>query len=864
MAWRSEKNGDQTDIVIDGFEKGIADSAETGIADIRNANITSSPTEAAVNFSMQGVTLPPTGQTGISFSAAAATDIITVSSTAGYYNGMAIEVKTTSLPPTVDSLIVAGGGGGGAKQLSAGEAGGGGGAGGLIYTTGTSVVAGGVYPVVIGTGGAGGIFNNPTGNQGVNGLDSSFDGITASGGGGGGSGINNATGNPLGLAGGSGGGAGGANTGGPFAGGTGIVGQGHNGGTTPSGASLRGSGGGGASTAGTTASVGGDGTANSITGSSVTYAGGGGGGANSGGGAGSAGGAGGGGAGGGGTSSNAAAGTVNTGGGGGGAGDGTAGAGGSGVVIVRYLTGSITATGGSMTTSGAYTIHTFNSGGNFLVSAVNPAQNQIYYIGNLTATTFKLYTTPALSTPVNILGDITGTFDVPSFGNPFDSCLVETSNIESGTGQISEISTILDSSGSLWFLGNGITGTTILNTLYFYGNIGHSTVTTAGSLGVAFWLGYVFVFCETEIDYISFNAFFSTGTINWVYGWKTITATQSGHKALPATDDALYFCNNDAVGSILEAAGSTFDPTDSVTYTYNDTALSLPQYDKSTCLAQLGVTLLVGGIKQFVYPWDRVSPSFSYPIIVPEAFTHRIVSTNQNAYLFSGKRGRIYITNGANMDFFKKIPDQISGTQNPYYSWGDAIYMRNQLYFSISATSNGGVSVDNFSGVWAIDLDSEAFRLENSLSYGSYAGSVPVIVPMGNLQAAGNAYYVGWVNGSSVGGIDYSSSTPYSNYETYIDTDIIPIGTYYQSQTDQQIEYKLSKPLVAGEGVKIFWRGNLTDSFIQVTSITAVTGQISGAGQVNFQKQQWVQLRVQYSSTATLPSYTRLREVRIR
>ena len=60
------------------------------------------------------------------------------------------------------------------------------------------------------------------------------------------------------------------------------------------------------------------------------------------------------------------AGTVNTGGGGGGGGQvgGTpyaGGAGGSGIVIVRYPTAQNLATGGTVTTSGAYTIHTFTS-----------------------------------------------------------------------------------------------------------------------------------------------------------------------------------------------------------------------------------------------------------------------------------------------------------------------------------------------------------------------------------------------------------------------------------------------------------------------------------------------------------------------
>jgi hypothetical protein len=55
-------------------------------------------------------------------------------------------------------------------------------------------------------------------------------------------------------------------------------------------------------------------------------------------------------------------------------GDGGTGAraGGSGIVIVSYPTGSITATGGTITTSGGNTIHTFTSSGTFTVQRINP------------------------------------------------------------------------------------------------------------------------------------------------------------------------------------------------------------------------------------------------------------------------------------------------------------------------------------------------------------------------------------------------------------------------------------------------------------------------------------------------------------
>lgn len=222
---------------------------------------------------------------------------------------------------SVQFLIVAGGGGSGRGSGTSGL--GGGGAGG--YITSSIYLGIGVYPVVIGAGGAGRTGSAGAGSQGNPSVFPSY--INATGGG-------------LGAAQSSAGGAGGSGGGasGTAAGGAATFNQGFAGGT---GTSSGGSGGGGASAVGTnatgsTGTAGGAGLASSITGSSVTRAGGGGGGSNSAA-AGGAGGAGGGGAGQGGANVGVA-GTANTGGGAGGPGFNNAdGAnGGSGVVIMRY------------------------------------------------------------------------------------------------------------------------------------------------------------------------------------------------------------------------------------------------------------------------------------------------------------------------------------------------------------------------------------------------------------------------------------------------------------------------------------------------------------------------------------------------
>jgi len=254
----------------------------------------------------------------------------------------------------VKVLVVGGGGGGGYGG------GGGGGAGGLVYNSSFNLSSQS-YTVTVGNGGAG-----SSSGSGGNGGDSSFSTVSAIGGGGGGK-------NSLvGLSGGSGGG-GGLSYGATSAGGTPIAGQGYAGGIgggNSYGTEWGGAGGGGSGAIGGNyapyahAGNGGDGTSNSISGAAVIYGGGGGGAYWSSNNAG-AGGAGGGGSGGQYSHFNGynAVGYGSGGGGGGydGYSQGGGGSGSSGIVVISYPTGSLSASGGVVTVFGSNTIHTFTS-----------------------------------------------------------------------------------------------------------------------------------------------------------------------------------------------------------------------------------------------------------------------------------------------------------------------------------------------------------------------------------------------------------------------------------------------------------------------------------------------------------------------
>ncbi len=309
-------------------------------------------------------------------------DVVKIYTGTGSTSDGYITVGAQSDPPgpppvtqDVQYLLVAGGGGGGR-----GSAGGGGGAGGLKSSSLADVASGSTFTITVGAGGSGGIDSSQTNSN--DGSDSSIAGstistITSTGGGAGANEGGNA-----GADGGSGGG--GSYSLNP---GDGTVGQGNDGGTgIAANPHFAGGGGGGAGAAGGNADssapgLGGIGKLSHITGTGSYYAGGGTGDFQDTG-DGSvqafAGGLGGGGRGGNYRSNSAATaaenGTPNTGGGGGGgtnsgAGfDGIGGAGGSGTAIFAYPTSSITAVGGTKTSTadGQY-VHTFEESGTLTV-----------------------------------------------------------------------------------------------------------------------------------------------------------------------------------------------------------------------------------------------------------------------------------------------------------------------------------------------------------------------------------------------------------------------------------------------------------------------------------------------------------------
>lgn len=447
---------------------------------------------------------------------------------------------------------------------------------------------------------------------------------------------------------------------------------------------------------------------------------------------------------------------------------------------------------------------------------------------------------------------------------------------------------IQDSLGQVWsnMQTTDVGGSGLNEGLFTFTGLTGTTDTNAGNglgyyqpTGNAAGVGYVFSFNSQSIDYFKINSTGDGGT--WTWGWKPSDATTHNtgylkvigiHAALLAPDNRLYYCDGQYIGSFYETNPATpFDPTSTSSYTQATKQL-LPGTDSSQCLTFLGTNLLIGGKNNVIYPWDRFSTNFNYPLLLPESNVINLVTVNTATYIFTGNRGRIYITNGTNVSLFKKIPDHISGTVEPYFKWGGATYNKNQIYFSFQVFTNANSAINQYGGVWAIDIDSEALRLTNQLSYGTYAGYATALIANFGSDPAGTGLFIAWNDGSSTNfgidttaGVNKGPSVPYTGSQATIDTDLIPIGTFNKPRDSTQIEYKLSRPLVSGESVVIKSRliFNTQDTGYTQTLSDSTVGNYSNTAPANFKNAQWVQFQIVLNSTSASPSYVRFKQLRI-
>lgn len=506
----------------------------------------------------------------------------------------------------------------------------------------------------------------------------------------------------------------------------------------------------------------------------------------------------------------------------------------------------------------------------------------------------------------------TGTinFDTLAMAAPIDYC-VEQHSVSAGN---SYRYFILDAAGVIWVSGTSSTpaaagalsSTTAWSAITphsntpggvdtFNNNQGSIQIMYATDTNNKISANYMMVFTGSQILYgkNSDNSGWPSITGSPFTAWKTLGYSGGySHKSILGLDQVIYFCDGPGIGVFYQVAGQQFDPNSSGTYSYVDAQYVMAPTDASTRITQIptgnSIAVVVGGLENnlYIYP-DVQSSSSSKPINIlwlPEANVQYFVQANGFVFIFCGNKGNIYLTNGSTVVPVGTVPDYVAGsvnfTQEPYFIWGGAMYLRGRLFFSLKDQTASHTG--NCGGVWSFvptfnyfpQQDSGlSLRLENASSqyathgYNGYATLLFAGQESTAQQGNGPQYIGCWAQTTSsttTNSIDFSGTVPYTGGQALIETDAIPVGTFLDKKTFEQIEYKLAAVPAAGDSVAINYRTSLEAVFATCGTVETESGTLSGYLPVNFQKAQFIQLQIILTAASSNSSFVRLKQVYIR
>lgn len=377
--------------------------------------------------------------------------------------------------------------------------------------------------------------------------------------------------------------------------------------------------------------------------------------------------------------------------------------------------------------------------------------------------------------------------------------------------------------------------------------------------GLIVWKNYLFVCETTTIDVYGPLS----GGAAWTNNWKTIDSDADWHPMIVSNnDDMIYGGAGRYVFSIEENAGQTFAPGTAATFTFTQQALDLPYAYRIKCIEELGNNLMLGtwqGTNIYdirvadIFPWDRASVSFGQPIKLVEYGVHALKNINNQLFILAGINGTVFRSDGVNAFIVGQIPIDLSGGK--YLEWypGAICSYKNKVFFGVG---QGGSTAIGGMGVYSLQQTAQGniLNLEHLVSTLSDGSSNP-LKPSALLPISRDSLLVGWRDNATYG-IDLTTNTSYAyttDYSGYFDSPVYVVGTLRNKRTFEKVIIQFAKELATGQGIKISYRVNLTDSFTALGTFTyTALGAVESHETVaNIPACEMVQIRVALLGTST-------------
>lgn len=336
--------------------------------------------------------------------------------------------------------------------------------------------------------------------------------------------------------------------------------------------------------------------------------------------------------------------------------------------------------------------------------------------------------------------------------------------------------------------------------------------------------------------------------------WQQIDSDVDWHPMYTSVNDSkLYGGAGKYVFAVEENSGQTFNPGISASYTFTSQALDLPTDYRIKAISELGSYLMLGTwqgtlINDFpvadIFPWDRSSTSFAQPIKVREFGCHALFNDNGHLIMLAGLKGTVFECDGVNYREIAKLPiDQNpSNGAYPVYYPGGISKFKDKIYFTVSGSNTLGNM-----GIYALKQTGQGtiLTMEHTVSTLTDGSSTQLIIPC-VAALAQDTLGVGWLESTSYG-IDTTATSSYAystSYSGYFDTPLYRLGNPKSKPPITSIEIEFAKKLITGQGVRVQYRTNLTDSF---TTLGTYTSDVAGTTKIGLNDSYFGQVSIKAS-----------------
>jgi hypothetical protein len=431
--------------------------------------------------------------------------------------------------------------------------------------------------------------------------------------------------------------------------------------------------------------------------------------------------------------------------------------------------------------------------------------------------------------------------------------------------------------------------------------------------GLVIYQGYLFAFRGGRIDY------YKIATASWTTNWQPNGAAPgltSNTDPMPVFiypgDNKIYFGNGKYVGKLGQVGTTTFDPGGSggVDYEYsygpsNTTGgtvtfgLTLPSFYKVSAISFLGNAIALGLSSDYqsnvsdIIMWTPTLSTYETPLRLysqaenGENGVKQLLNRNNVLYAVVGGSHAIFRTNGqsfslvADLSLLSNIR-KVTGAQAQVPVFMDprvgAIDMfGNKLLTGVSTPhtiSNYPSGYGLFPcGVWSVAFEGAS----NALNYTSdsvqceYTISTGTVVAVNKTFTIGmvkcldsNRTFIGWQDGTAYG-VDLVDTNAYQNDigSVFIESEMMEIGTPFNPETIQTIQFNTPRQLMDGQTVRFNWRTGFDQDFTFLQDFTSANNNDNGykIALNSIGATRFLQLQVQMASTISTNYSPELRDI---